>query len=116
MQFRQPGPNTAKAWMGAWGGRYAVLGAWGLPDPLQASPPPCPPLTPVLSLHHPSGRTHQIRVHGQALGHPVLGDKLYGQTDEAFLALSRGEREPVFAPYGRVPRHLLHAAQIRLSS
>jgi 23S rRNA pseudouridine1911/1915/1917 synthase len=26
-----------------------------------------------------SGRTHQIRVHLHHLGHPVLGDKLYGQ-------------------------------------
>jgi 23S rRNA pseudouridine1911/1915/1917 synthase len=25
-----------------------------------------------------SGRTHQIRVHLHHLGHPVLGDKLYG--------------------------------------
>ncbi len=26
----------------------------------------------------PSGRTHQIRVHAAALGHRLLGDKLYG--------------------------------------
>jgi 23S rRNA pseudouridine1911/1915/1917 synthase len=26
-----------------------------------------------------TGRTHQIRLHCRALGHPVLGDKLYGQ-------------------------------------
>ena len=25
-----------------------------------------------------TGRTHQIRVHMQALGHPVAGDRLYG--------------------------------------
>src|SRR5437763_11756765 len=25
-----------------------------------------------------SGRTHQIRVHLQHIGHPVLGDKVYG--------------------------------------
>jgi 23S rRNA pseudouridine1911/1915/1917 synthase len=39
-----------------------------------------------------SGRTHQIRVHLQHLGHPVLGDTLYG-----------GRRAGVF------PRQMLHA-------
>lgn len=29
-----------------------------------------------------SGRTHQIRVHFKALGHPVVGDKLYNNTDD----------------------------------
>ncbi|HUP92278.1 MAG TPA: RluA family pseudouridine synthase [Solimonas sp.] len=28
-----------------------------------------------------SGRTHQIRVHGLALGHPVAGDEKYGERD-----------------------------------
>ena len=39
-----------------------------------------------------SGRTHQIRVHLHHLGHPVLGDKLYG-----------GKRA------GSFPRQMLHA-------
>ena len=39
-----------------------------------------------------SGRTHQIRVHLHDLGHPVLGDKLYG-----------GKRA------GDFPRQMLHA-------
>jgi len=28
-----------------------------------------------------SGRTHQIRVHGTAIGHPVAGDRKYGERD-----------------------------------
>jgi 23S rRNA pseudouridine1911/1915/1917 synthase len=39
-----------------------------------------------------SGRTHQIRVHFHHLGHPVLGDKLYGAKNAA-----------------RYPRQMLHA-------
>ena len=29
-----------------------------------------------------TGRTHQIRVHSKYLGHPILGDSLYGTTSE----------------------------------
>ena len=34
-----------------------------------------------LELQLESGRTHQIRVHLAAIGHPVLGDELYGGSD-----------------------------------
>ena len=41
-----------------------------------------------------TGRSHQLRVHLKAIGHPILGDELYAPTE-------------VFA---RAPRPLLHAA------
>ena len=67
-----------------------------------------------------TGRTHQIRVHMDALGCPVLGDKLYGQTNEQYLALTRGEAQPLFTmydpasanPHEMVPTHLLHACAL----
>ncbi len=31
-----------------------------------------------------TGRTHQIRVHAKYLGHPVVGDKLYGYKNQRF--------------------------------
>lgn len=34
-----------------------------------------------LSLQLLTGRTHQIRVHMQAIGHPLFGDQLYGVAD-----------------------------------
>ena len=38
------------------------------------------------SIH--TGRTHQIRVHMQNLGYPLLGDKLYGFRSNRFEAVS----------------------------
>ena len=32
----------------------------------------------MLNCRLETGRTHQIRVHLAAIGHPVLGDELYG--------------------------------------
>lgn len=40
----------------------------------------------LLHLTLETGRTHQIRVHCEAIGHPILGDKLYGTTASAALS------------------------------
>ena len=53
-----------------------------------------------------TGRTHQIRVHLQALGHPVVGDTVYGAA-----AVLRG-------PDGKtleLGRNFLHAARLELA-
>lgn len=42
-----------------------------------------PELT-LLACRLETGRTHQIRVHLEAIGHPVVGDDRYGGSDEAF--------------------------------
>ncbi|MEM7662821.1 MAG: RluA family pseudouridine synthase [Pseudomonadota bacterium] len=39
-------------------------------------------------LHPKTGRSHQLRVHLDAIGHPILGDSLYG-SDESRSAASR---------------------------
>jgi len=59
-----------------------------------------------------SGRTHQIRCHAEYIGYPILGDKLYGQTDDFFIRLLNGEAEPLFSPFGKIDRHLLHASSL----
>jgi 23S rRNA-/tRNA-specific pseudouridylate synthase len=58
-----------------------------------------------------TGRTHQLRAHFAAVGHPVLGDGLYGQppgSDPGDL-----EGDPRQAP-GPPPRQALHAWRARL--
>jgi 23S rRNA pseudouridine1911/1915/1917 synthase len=50
--------------------------------------------TTRLAVSLETGRTHQIRVHLAAIGHPVLGDTVYGRADD------------------RIDRPFLHAAEL----
>ena len=53
-----------------------------------------------------TGRTHQVRIHCQSIGHPLLGDPVYGRTPKALKALLS---ELGFA------RQALHAARLGFS-
>jgi tRNA pseudouridine32 synthase / 23S rRNA pseudouridine746 synthase len=37
----------------------------------------------LLALEPETGRTHQLRVHMQHIGHPIIGDKLYGMAHDS---------------------------------
>jgi tRNA pseudouridine32 synthase/23S rRNA pseudouridine746 synthase len=52
----------------------ASLTRWCLAE----SKPGDPPGTTRLTLEPVTGRSHQLRVHLQAIGHPIVGDPLYG--------------------------------------
>jgi 23S rRNA pseudouridine1911/1915/1917 synthase len=54
-----------------------------------------------------TGRTHQIRVHLASIGHPLLGDPLYGRTRTA--ARLRLVPPAIQAPLFGFPRQALHA-------
>lgn len=62
-----------------------------------------------------TGRQHQIRVHLAEIGHPVVGDKLYGVDEERFIAVAEGRRS--LDDLGRelgLLRHALHARALTL--
>ncbi|HEX2581974.1 MAG TPA: RluA family pseudouridine synthase [Dongiaceae bacterium] len=56
-----------------------------------------------------TGRTHQIRVHMAAIGHPLIGDPVYGRTTSA--RRSRLDPAPLAAAL-TFPRQALHASHL----
>jgi 23S rRNA pseudouridine1911/1915/1917 synthase len=70
----------------------------------------------LLEVRIATGRTHQIRVHLSAVGHPVAGDRLYGAAAVVFPVQDRaqGQSEPDGTEPGS-QRFYLHARSIGLA-
>ncbi len=71
---------------------------------------------PALSLLHcrpHTGRLHQIRVHAAHLGHPLVGDKIYGPSEQCYLDFMATGWTPALQHLLLLPRQALHAHRLR---
>lgn len=62
-----------------------------------------------------SGRKHQIRIHLAHIGHPIVGDKIYGGDADLYLALVEGRLTEEQRARLILPNHALHAGRLNFS-
>lgn len=59
-----------------------------------------------------TGRAHQLRVHMAWLGHPIVGDKVYGPDEKLYLQfIEQGVTNEMLEKL-LLPRHALHAERV----
>ncbi len=61
-----------------------------------------------------TGRTHQIRVHLASLGHPVVGDKIYGPDESLYLKFIETGWTKSLEEKLLMPRQALHASRLSI--
>jgi 23S rRNA pseudouridine1911/1915/1917 synthase len=67
------------------------------------------PMASLIECTLETGRTHQVRVHLAAIGHPLIGDPLYGK---GFKSKLRNLPEPLQEKLAALDRQALHAAHL----
>jgi 23S rRNA pseudouridine1911/1915/1917 synthase len=61
-----------------------------------------------------TGRTHQIRVHLASVGHPIVGDKIYGPDEQLYLRFMEIGWTHELEEKLLLPRHALHSAKLAI--
>jgi 23S rRNA pseudouridine1911/1915/1917 synthase len=77
----------------------------------ETAPGPCS----LLRVQPHTGRKHQIRIHLAHLGHPIVGDKLYGGDEDLYLALVEDRLTDEQRKKLVLPCHALHASKVSFS-
>jgi 23S rRNA pseudouridine1911/1915/1917 synthase len=62
-----------------------------------------------------TGRTHQIRVHLASVGHPIVGDKIYGPDEQLYLQFIETGWTPELEQQLLLPRHALHSDKLAVN-
>lgn len=70
----------------------------------------------VLRARPLTGRMHQIRVHLAHVGHPVVGDKIYGPNEEHYLEFIETGWTPRLERSLLLRRHALHSTNLAIPS
>jgi 23S rRNA pseudouridine1911/1915/1917 synthase len=68
----------------------------------------------VVRLKPRTGRAHQLRVHMASLGHPIVGDKIYGPDERLYLEFIEKGVTGEMLKRLLMPRHALHAGRVAL--